>query len=123
MASESIVHSAFSLMGYWLRAHSGLRNNNVNNIRTPPPPGPLVEDLPFLLTPEDQLKLHSPLKASKKYGLTPKEYGFTPEEVCENKASPPKTFIVFYSTPKEILNFYNLSLENSMVPQKGECGY
>ena len=22
MASESIAHSAFSLMGYWLRAHS-----------------------------------------------------------------------------------------------------
>ena len=27
MASESIAHSAFSLMSYWLRAHSGLRNN------------------------------------------------------------------------------------------------
>ena len=25
----------------------------------------------------------------------------------------------FYSTPKEILNFYNLPLENSMVPQPG----
>ena len=27
MASESIAHSAFGLMGYWLRAHSGSRNN------------------------------------------------------------------------------------------------
>ena len=69
-----------------------------------------------------------PLRLAKiaftpEYGLTPKEYGFTPEEVCENKASPPKNSIFFYSTPKEILSFYNLSLENSMVPQKGECRY
>ena len=27
MASESTAHSAFSLMGYWLRDHSGSRNN------------------------------------------------------------------------------------------------
>ena len=27
MASESIAHSAIGLMGYWLRAHSGSRNN------------------------------------------------------------------------------------------------
>ena len=27
MASESIAHSAFGLMGYWLGAHSGSRNN------------------------------------------------------------------------------------------------
>ena len=27
MASESIAHLAFSLMDYWLRAHSGSRNN------------------------------------------------------------------------------------------------
>ena len=27
MASESIAHSAFGIMGYWLRAHSGSRNN------------------------------------------------------------------------------------------------
>ena len=56
------------------------------NIRTPP-----VEDLPLLLTPEDWLKLHSPLKTSIKYGFTleelghtPEEYRFTPEECCEN---------------------------------------
>ena len=27
VASESIAHSDFGLMGYWLRAHSGSRNN------------------------------------------------------------------------------------------------
>ena len=27
MASESTAHSAFGLMGYWLRTHSGSRNN------------------------------------------------------------------------------------------------
>ena len=55
-------------------------------IRTPP-----VEDLPFHLTPEDWLKLHSPLKTSVKHGFTPEElghtpeeFGFTPEEFCEN---------------------------------------
>ena len=29
MASELIAHSAFGLMGYWLRAHLGSRNNIV----------------------------------------------------------------------------------------------
>ena len=33
------------------------------------------------------------------------------------KASPPKNPIFFYSTPKEILNVYNLPMENSIVPQ------
>ena len=56
------------------------------NIRTPP-----VEDSPFLLTPEDWLKLHSHVKTAIKYGFTheelghtPKEYGFTHEEFREN---------------------------------------
>ena len=31
MASESIAYSAFSLMGYWLRAHSGSSNNNYSS--------------------------------------------------------------------------------------------
>ena len=35
------------------------------------------------------------------------------------KASPLKNSIFFYSTPKEILNFGNLPLENSIVPQPG----
>ena len=38
------------------------------------------------------------------------------------KTSPPKNSIFFYSTPKEILSFYNLPLENSMVPQPGRYG-
>ena len=38
------------------------------------------------------------------------------------KASPPKNSIFSYSTPKEILNFYNLPLKNSMVPQPGGEG-
>ena len=29
MASDSIAHSAFYLMGYWLRTHSGSRNNKL----------------------------------------------------------------------------------------------
>ena len=56
------------------------------NIRIPP-----VQDLPFLLTPEDWPKLQSPRKTSKKYGFTPEElghtaekYGFTPDEFREN---------------------------------------
>ena len=35
------------------------------------------------------------------------------------KTSPPKNSIFFSLTPKEILSFYNLPLENSMVPQPG----
>ena len=43
------------------------------NIRTPHPTP--IEDLPFVLTPEDWLKLHSPQKTSIKYGLTHEENG------------------------------------------------
>ena len=67
----------------------------------PPPTPPLVEELPFLFTCEDWLKLHSPLKNFVKI-----------------KASPQTNFIFFYSAPKEILNFYNSPLENSMVPHE-----
>ena len=38
------------------------------------------------------------------------------------KASPPKNSIFFNSTPKEILNFYNLPQENSVAPQPGGGG-
>ena len=55
------------------------------------PPGWGLIKWPFLLIPEDWLKLHPPLKTSIKYGFTPKElghtpeeYGFTPEEFREN---------------------------------------
>ena len=44
-------------------------------------PPPLVVDLPFLITPENWLKLHSPLKTS--IWAYPEEYVFTPEELCE----------------------------------------
>ena len=30
MGTESLAHSAFGLMGFWLRAHSGSRNNFLN---------------------------------------------------------------------------------------------
>ena len=57
----------------------------------PAPPGWGLIKWPFLLTPEDWLKLHSPLKTSIKYGFTPEELGhapeeyrFTPEEFREN---------------------------------------
>ena len=34
MGSESIAHQAFGLMGYWLRAHLGSRNNKLLIITT-----------------------------------------------------------------------------------------
>ena len=52
-------------------------------ISVPDPPA-TGEDLPFLLTPEDWLKLPSPPKTSIKCVLTPDEYGFTPVEFREN---------------------------------------
>ena len=53
---------------------------NFNTRTLPPYP---AEDLPFLLAPEDWLKLHSPLQTAK-YGFTPEKLGHTPEEFCEN---------------------------------------
>ena len=89
------------------------------NIRPPSP----FDDLPFLLTTEDWLKLHSALKTSiKTVGLPLKSMGLCLENSMKFKASPPKNYI-FYSIPKEILNFYNLTLENSMFPQPEGCGY
>ena len=40
----------------------------------------------------------------------------------KTKASPPKNSIFLNSTPKEILNLYNLPPENSMVPQPRRGG-
>ena len=51
-----------------------------------------------------------------------KNMGLPLKNFVKIKASPPKNSIYFYSTPKEILNFYNLPLENSMVPQPGGGG-
>ena len=63
-------------------------------------------------------------------GLTLKNMGTTIHVPLKNmalplknfvkiKASHPKNSIFFYSTPKEILNFYYLPLENSLVLQPG----
>ena len=49
-----------------------------------------------------------------------KNMGLPLKNFVKMKASPPKNSIFFYSTPKEILNLYNVPLENSMVPQPGE---
>ena len=48
-----------------------------------------------------------------------KNVGLPVKNFVKIKASPPKNPIFFYSTPKEILNVYNLPMENSMVPQLG----
>ena len=52
-------------------------------------------------------------------GLALKNMGLPLKNFVKIKASPPKNSIFFYSTPKEILTFYNLPPENSMVPQPG----
>ena len=57
-------------------------------------------------------------------GLPLKNWVIPLKNFVKIKASPPKNSIFVYSisTPKEILNFYNLPLENSMVPQPGGGG-
>ena len=55
--------------------------------------------------------------------LPVKNMGLPLKNFVKIKASPPKNSISFYPTPKEILNFYNLPLENSMVPQQKGFGY
>ena len=56
-----------------------------------------------------KIKLHSPLKTSIKRWFTPGEYGFYPWISWKLKLHPQRIpYIFFYSTPKEILNFYNL---------------
>ena len=74
MASESIAHSAFGLMGYWLRAHSGSRNNCKISLACsrrslpllPPPPSPRLRwfflltwpcTLPTIWTPAPKIKM------------------------------------------------------------------
>ena len=46
-----------------------------------------------------------------------KNMGLPMKNFVKIKPSPPKNPLFFYSTPKEILNVYNLPVENSMVPQ------
>ena len=55
----------------------------------------------------------------KNWVIPLKNMGLHLKHFVKMKASPQKNSIFFYSTPKEILNFYNLPLENSMVPQPG----
>ena len=96
-----------------------MSNNGLSHLISVPPPPPPVEDLTFLLSPEDWLKLHSPLK---NWVISVKNIGLHLKNFVKIKASPPKNSIFSYSTPKEILNFYNLPLKNSMVPQPGVGG-
>ena len=58
----------------------------------------------------------------KNWVIPLKNMGLPLKNFVKIKASPPKNSIFFYSTPKEILNFYNLPLENSMVSQPGGGG-
>ena len=52
-------------------------------------------------------------------GLPHEEYGSTPKQYAW-VYPPPKNSIFLYLTPKEILNFYNLPLRNSIGPQLGD---
>lgn len=54
-----------------------------------------------------------------RYGFAALKFGGTPEEFGKIKALPPQNSLFSYSTPKEILYFDNLSMENFMVPQPG----
>ena len=58
----------------------------------------------------------------KNWVIPLKNMGLPLKNFVKIKASSPKNSIFFYSTPKGILNFYNLPLENSMVHQAGGEG-
>ena len=58
----------------------------------------------------------------KNWVISLENMGLPLKNFVKMKASPPKNSIFFYSTPKEILNLYNVPLENSMVPQPGAEG-
>ena len=79
------------------------------------------EDLTFSSYPWRLFKiLFTPEDVQEENGSTPKENGSTPQECREIKASlftPQRIPYFFYSTPKEILNFYNLSRKNSISGQ------
>ena len=86
-------------------------------IPTPPPPLLPVEDLPFLLSPEEWLKLHSPLKNLLKIWALPlKNLGLSLKNFVNAKEFYIYIYNIyiyiyiffFYSTSKRILNFYNL---------------
>ena len=58
----------------------------------------------------------------KNWVIPLKNMGVFQKNFVKIKSSPPKNSIFFYSTSKDILNFYNLPLENSMFPQPGGGG-
>ena len=102
--------------------------NVCNFLPNPPPTPPLVELLLFLLTPYGSNKIaFTPEDFHKIWVFLPEEYGSTTKNFVEFKASPTTTLspspakeiVFFYSTPKQILNFLNLSLNNSIGPQPG----
>ena len=53
-------------------------------------------------------------------GLTLKSMGLHLKNFMKIKTPRPKNSILFYSTPKGILSFYDLPLKNSMVLQLGD---
>ena len=94
----------------------------------PPPPHPWLNSCSFFLPLMDQTKLHSPRKTSIKYGSSSlKNTGLLRKILWNLRLHPPppsppspaKEIVFFYSTPKQILNFLNLSLNNSIGPQPG----
>ena len=52
-------------------------------------------------------------------GLPLKNMALALKNFVKIEASPLMNSIFFFSTSEEILNFYNLPLENSVVPQPG----
>ena len=55
-------------------------------------------------------------------GLPLKNMALALKNFVKIETSPPMNSIFFFSIPEEILNFYNLPLENSVVPQPGGGG-
>ena len=58
----------------------------------------------------------------KNWVIPLKNTGLPLKNFVKIKASPPKNSIFCYSPHKKILIFYNLPLENSMVPEPGGGG-
>ena len=98
-------------------------NGLLHLISLPPPGWRLTfSSYPWRLTkiaftPEDFRKIWA--YRWRIWVLAPKNLVLALKNFAKIKASPPNNYVFFYSTPKEILNFYNLPLENSMVPHPG----
>ena len=101
-------------------------NGLLHLISLPPPGWRLTfSSYPWRLTkiaftPEDFRKIWA--YRWRIWVLAPKNLVLPLKNFAKIKASPPNNYVFFYSTPKEILNFYNLPLENSMVPHPGWGG-